>query len=375
MLSIKYSRKSENYTWPGFVDALASLLMVFIFILMIFVIAQFYVTKKLSGKDEALIKMEAEIFELNNLLSIERNVVSKLSIDLNKIEKKFENQSIRLMKKEKEFQKSLNDLNVKDFEITKLTEKLKNKDNLFNKLKEDLKNNLQVTQKQKLVIQENEKDISATIQEIKILLNETKNLKQKINKLKSLLTVYQAKDAKEKIKNVNLGKNLNTALARRVEELQKFKSEFFGRVKEKIKDRPEIKIVGDRFVFQSEVLFQTGSTNIGSKGKKELERLATILLDIEKSIPKDINWILQIEGHTDNLPVKKGQTFIDNWELSTERALSVLRFFIKNGLNPKRLSASGYGSFQPIVSGRNADSRSKNRRIEMKLTQKLGLID
>ena len=375
MLSIKYSRKSENYTWPGFVDALASLLMVFIFILMIFVIAQFYVTKKLSGKDEALIKMEAEIFELNNLLSIERNVVSKLSIDLNKIEKKFENQSIKLMKKEKEFQKSLNDLNVKDFEITKLTEKFKNKNNLFNKLKEDLKNNLQVTQKQKLVIQENEKDISATIQEIKILLNETKNLKQKINKLKSLLTVYQAKDAKDKIKNVNLGKNLNTALARRVEELQKFKSEFFGRVKEKIKDRPEIKIVGDRFVFQSEVLFQTGSTNIGSKGKKELERLATILLDIEKSIPRDINWILQIEGHTDNLPVKKGQTFIDNWELSTERALSVLRFFIKNGLNPKRLSASGYGSFQPIVSGRNADSRSKNRRIEMKITQKLGLID
>ena len=375
MLSIKYSRKSENYIWPGFVDALASLLMVIIFILMIFVIAQFYVTKKLSGKDEALIKMEAEIFELNNLLSIERNVVSKLSIDLNKLERKFENQSIKLMKQEKEFLKSLNDLNVKDFEISRLNEKLKNKDNLVNKLKLELKNNVIVTQKQKQIIKENEKDILATIQEIKLLLNETKNLKQKINKLKSLLTVYQAKDAKEKIKNIHLGKNLNSALARRVEELQKFKSEFFGRVKEKIKNRPEIKIVGDRFVFQSEVLFQTGSTNIGLKGEKELERLASILLDIEKSIPKDINWILQIEGHTDNLPVKKGQTFEDNWELSTERALSVLRFFIKNGLDPKRLSASGYGSFQPIVSGRNADSRSKNRRIEMKITQKLGLID
>ncbi len=375
MLSIKYSRKSENYTWPGFVDALASLLMVIIFILMIFVIAQFYVTKKLSGKDEALIKMEAEIFELNNLLSIERNVVSKLSIDLNKLERKFENQSIKFMKQEKEFLKSLNDLNVKDFEISKLNEKLKNKDNLVNKLKLELKNNVLVTQKQKQTIKENEKDILATIQEIKLLLNETKNLKQKINKLKSLLTVYQAKDAKEKIKNIQLGKNLNSALARRVEELQKFKSEFFGRVKEKIKNRPEIKIVGDRFVFQSEVLFQTGSTNIGLKGEKELERLASILLDIEKSIPKDINWILQIEGHTDNLPVKKGQTFEDNWELSTERALSVLRFFIKNGLNPKRLSASGYGSFQPIEIGENSDSRSKNRRIEMKITQKLGLID
>ncbi len=375
MLSIKYSRKSENYIWPGFVDALASLLMVIIFILMIFVIAQFYVTKKLSGKDEALIKMEAEIFELNNLLSIERNVVSKLSIDLNKLERKFENQSIKLMKQEKEFLKSLNDLNVKDFEISRLNEKLKNKDNLVNKLKLELKNNVIVTQKQKQIIKENEKDILATIQEIKLLLNETKNLKQKINKLKSLLTVYQAKDAKEKIKNIHLGKNLNSALARRVEELQKFKSEFFGRVKEKIKNRPEIKIVGDRFVFQSEVLFQTGSTNIGLKGEKELERLASILLDIEKSIPKDINWILQIEGHTDNLPVKKGQTFEDNWELSTERALSVLRFFIKNGLDPKRLSASGYGSFQPIEIGENSDSRSKNRRIEMKITQKLGLID
>ena len=375
MISLKYNRKTENFTWPGFVDALASLLMVFIFILMIFVIAQFYVTKKLSGKDEALIKMEAEIFELNNLLSIERKIVSQVSLDLKKLENKFENKKIDLMNKENLLQKSLNDLEVQGFEIKKLEEKLKNKNLYIKDLQIKYEKNIQVSKKQEKIIKDNEKDISATVQEIKLLLNETKSLKDKINKLKSLLAVYQAKDAKEKINNINLGKNLNTALARRVEELQKFKSDFFGRVKEKIKDRPEIKIVGDRFVFQSEVLFETGSINIGDKGQKELERLAFILIDIEKTLPKDIKWVLQIEGHTDNLPVKKGQSFIDNWELSTERALSVLRYLIKKGLNPERLSASGYGSFQPIEKGDSKDSRSKNRRIEMKITQKLGLID
>ena len=119
-------------------------------------------------------------------------------------------------------------------------------------------------------------------------------------------------------------------------------------------------------------MFKIASAKIGEKGKKELERLATVLLDIEKTLPKDINWILQIEGHTDNLPVKKDQEFKDNWQLSSERALSVLRFFIKQGLKPERLFASGYGSFKPIDNKNNAKGRSKNRRIEIKITQKLG---
>ena len=140
-------------------------------------------------------------------------------------------------------------------------------------------------------------------------------------------------------------------------------------MKELIKGRKEIRIVGDRFVFKSEVLFSVGSEELGVEGQLEMQKLAATLMEIEKSLPTDIDWILQIEGHTDTLPVKKGQTYRDNWELSTKRALSVLRFLIKQGIDPNRLSASVYGSFQPIDKKNTKSARMKNRRIEMKITQ------
>ena len=190
-----------------------------------------------------------------------------------------------------------------------------------------------------------------------------------MSQLQTLLSAYKAKDKKERVKTVNIGKEMNSALARRVEELQKFKSDFFGRVRELIKGRKEIRIVGDRFVFQSEVLFKVGSDELGIKGQEEMSKLGITLMEIDKSLPTDIDWILQIDGHTDNLPVKKGQNYLDNWELSTKRALSVLRFLIKQGIKPNRLSASGYGSFQPIDKKNTNVARAKNRRIEMKITQ------
>ena len=124
-----------------------------------------------------------------------------------------------------------------------------------------------------------------------------------MSQLQTLLSAYKAKDKKEKIKTINIGKDVNSALARRVEELQKFKSDFFGRVRELIKGRKEIRIVGDRFVFQSEVLFKLGSDELEPKGQLEMSKLALTLMEIEKSLPTDIDWILQIEGHTDSLPV------------------------------------------------------------------------
>ncbi len=371
MLALKYRNKSENYTWPGFVDALASLLMVIIFVLMVFVIAQFYISQKLSGKDKAIVEMEDRIIELADLLSIEKKVTAQLSIDLGTLEKRIKEQNFELLENQKKKNKNEHLLNTQKFELNKLKNELNNKNNDIVLLEKKLEEHLLNSKKQEKSFKENEQKYLASKEKINILIISTKKLQNKINQLKNLLSVYQAKDAKENIKNLNIGKNLNSALARRVEELQRFKSDFFGRVKEKLKNRPEIKIVGDRFVFQSEVLFELGSIFIGEKGKTELKRLATILLEIEKTLPKDINWILQIEGHTDNLPVKKGQEFLDNWELSTERALSVLRYLINQGLSPKKLSASGYGSFQPLVNKNNDESRSKNRRIEIKITQKL----
>ena len=259
---------------------------------------------------------------------------------------------------------ALNESEINKLKIT-LEEKIKNTTSLENDVSV-LGNQLN---KKNSEIQIKDEILKANKKEVNRLISNTLSLKNKLTQLQTLLAAYKAKDKKENVKTINLGKDVNSALARRVEELEKFKSDFFGRVRELVKGRKEIRVVGDRFVFQSEVLFSLGSDELGVEGQLEMQKLAATLMEIEKSLPTDIDWILQIEGHTDSLPVKKGQTYKDNWELSTKRALSVLRFLIKQGIEPSRLSALGYGSFQPIDIKNTKSARMKNRRIEMKITQ------
>ena len=361
---LKLRKKNDSFIWPSFVDALASLLIVIIFILMIFVISQYYISQKLSGKDEVLNKLETKILEITNQLSIEREMTNRLSLNIFNIQNELDNKDLELLRNKSLITSLKAEINKNEFKLSQQLEILENKDQQLNSLQNKLLDKKKGEDNYNKIINEQKKEVN----NLNILIS---NLKEKINKLNSLLDVYEKKDKEEKIKNLQLKSTLNSALARRVEELQKFKSMFFGTVKEKIKNIPEIKIVGDRFVFQSEVLFETGSIEIGKKGKIELKKFAEILLNLDKDIPKDSNWILQIEGHTDNLPVRKGQIYKDNWELSTKRALSVLRYFINQGLDPKKLFASGYGSFQPIDNTNTKIGRMKNRRIEMKITQKL----
>jgi chemotaxis protein MotB len=310
------------------------------------------------------------------MLSLERQTTTELTTQLSLLETKIVEVKKNL-KNEKElvtqFREELagqsNILSLNQSEIEDLKEKLKIKiqDSLL------LKNNLSELEKRinkkDTDINEKNETINANKKEINELISASLKLRNKLSQLQTLLSAYKAKDKKEKVKTINIGKEMNSALARRVEELQKFKSDFFGRVRELIKGRKEIRIVGDRFVFQSEVLFKVGSDELGIKGQEEMSKLGITLMEIDKSLPTDIDWILQIDGHTDNLPVKKGQNYLDNWELSTKRALSVLRFLIKQGIKPNRLSASGYGSFQPIDKKNTNVARAKNRRIEMKITQ------
>ena len=376
MIANKTRRRQLDYTWPGFVDALSSLLMVIIFVLMIFVLSQFFLSQKMSGQDEALVNLRNNLAELGELLSLERDTTTELTSQLSILEDKIK-QVKNELKDEKKLTKQFdNDLNSKNeiinsnqnkiLELQKIIdEKIQNTlllQSNINNLNKDFEEN-------KLELVKKNEELKANKEEINTLISASLKLKNKLTQLQALLAAYKAKDKKEKVKTINLGKGLNSALARRVEELQKFRSDFFGRVRELIKGRKEIRIVGDRFVFQSEVLFSLGSDELGAKGKIEMKKLATTLMEIEKSLPNDIDWILQIEGHTDSLPVKKGQSYADNWELSTKRALSVLRFLIKEGINPKKLSASGFGSYQPIDSKNTEEARMKNRRIEMKITQ------
>ena len=372
----KVRRRQVDYTWPGFVDALASLLMVIIFVLMIFVLSQFFLSQKMTGQDEALVKLRNNLVELGEMLSLERQITTELTTQLSLLETKivevkknlkYEKELVTQFKEELAGQSNILSLNQSEIEDLKEKLKIKIQDALL------LKNNVEQLEKRinkkDTDINEKNETINANKKEINELISASLKLRNKLSQLQTLLSAYKAKDKKEKVKTINIGKEMNSALARRVEELQKFKSDFFGRVRELIKGRKEIRIVGDRFVFQSEVLFKVGSEELGVKGQEEMAKLAITLMDIEKSLPTDIDWILQIDGHTDNLPVKNGQNYLDNWELSTKRALSVLRFLIKQGIKPDRLSASGYGSFQPIDKKNTNIARAKNRRIEMKITQ------
>ena len=374
----KIRRRHVDYTWPGFVDALSSLLMVIIFVLMIFVLSQFFLSQKMNGQDEALVKLKTNLIELSELLSIERNATTELTNSLtifenklNIIQSKLEQEEIKNANNNNKLKENEQIINLSKIKILDLENILNKKINDFSKSQSTIISLEKILEKRKSELEIKTVTLKTNKEEINKLTAASIKLRNKLSQIQTLLTAYKAKDKKDNVKTLNIGKDLNSALARRVEELQKFKSEFFGRVKELIKDRPEIKIVGDRFVFQSEVLFSVGSVEIGQKGQLEMVTLASTLVEIEKSLPTDIDWILQIEGHTDNLPVKEGQTYKDNWELSTKRALSVLRFLIKQGINPSRLSASGYGSFQPIDINNNADARKKNRRIEMTITQNI----
>ena len=203
--------------------------------------------------------------------------------------------------------------------------------------------------------------------EIDRLTAAMQSLRSELTRLRTLLSEKQEQSKKDKIAIANLGKELNAALANKVQELQRFRSEFFGRLRTILEGRSDVKVVGDRFVFQSEVLFAPGQASINPEGQAQLGQIADAIMQIIADIPSDIPWILQVEGHTDDIPVSG--VYTDNWDLSTERALSVVRFMVDRGVPSERLAGTGYGEFQPITSGKTDADRQKNRRIELKLTQ------
>jgi chemotaxis protein MotB len=202
------------------------------------------------------------------------------------------------------------------------------------------------------------------------LLNEQINaIRRQLAALQEALNASEAKDKASQATIAELGKRLNTALASKVAELARYRSEFFGRLREVIGNRPDIKVVGDRFVFSSEVLFPSGSAVITDPGKEALRTVASAIEQIAPRIPNDINWVLRVDGHTDNVPINTAQ-FPSNWELSSARAISVVRYLISQGVPPDRLAAAGFGEYQPIVPGNTPEARAANRRIELKLTER-----
>ena len=337
------TRRRAEYTdfWPGYVDVLSTLLLVVTFLMSIFMLAQYFASQEASGKDTALRRLTLQITELTNLLSLEKGKSKSAEDELAALQATLA--SMRDENSRLSGSALLGDEAAKaaDARIAGLAGEL-----------------------------ENQKKVSdEALAKVDLLNQQLLSLRRQIAALNEALQASEAKDAESQTRIKDLGARLNAALARQVQELQRYRSDFFGRLRELLKNRKDIRVVGDRFVFESEVLFPSGSNQLTPEGLAAMDQLASAIIELEREIPKEIDWALQVDGHTDIRPIAS-PTFPSNWELSTARAISVVRYLISRGVSPQRLVAAGFGEFRPLEAGTDEASLQRNRRIELKLTNR-----
>ena len=335
------SQRAVDY-WPGFVDALSTLLLAIMFLLTVFVLAQFFLSREISGKDDVLNRLTSQINELTQLLALEKSGKQDLEDALANLQASLAQSESDRTRLQQLLDSGAGASDAATARATTLEGEL-----------------------------DTEKQVSArAMSQIELLNQQIAALRSQIAAVEEALQASEAKDKSSQAKIADLGRRLNVALAQRVQELNRYRSDFFGRLREILSDRENIRIVGDRFVFQSEVLFPSGGNDLNEEGQAEMGKLATALLDLAKEIPSEINWVLRVDGHTDNVPLSGTGRYRDNWELSSARATSVVKFLIANGVPANRLVAAGFGEFQPIAEGDDDKAHATNRRIELKLTEK-----
>jgi chemotaxis protein MotB len=369
--------------WPGFVDALATLILVIVFVLMIFTLFEFYLKDVISGRDQALARLSAQIGELANQLALERrssielrDTVTRLTDELQASTTLRERLQQELAAAKAQGDKVSADLEDAfktieadkekiDAQLAELDALRKNIQTLT-LLRDELEKKLDEQGGALASERQLSKDAQARAD---LLTRQIAALQEQIARLNAALDASEAKAREGQVQIADLGRRLNAALAGRVEELSRFRSEFFGRLREVLGNRPDLRVVGDRFVFQSELLFPSGSAELEADGRAQLDRLADALREIAQRMPADLPWVLQIDGHTDRRPIATAQ-FPSNWELSTARAISVLKYLASRGVAAERLAAAGFGEFQPLDSRDDEIGWRRNRRIEIKITSR-----
>ena len=466
-------RRSINI-WPGFVDGLATLLLVVIFVLMVFMIAQYFLSIALTGRDLALQQLREEVSSLADLLSLERADNAELRINVAQLSAELQTsieardalstqlatlsderesllaQIASLMSEHEDLSGRVAELDDEraslaaqfaalsgraeesEAEAARLAAELadayKSIDAdrekvetliaeiaILESLRDEVTAQLlaaeQALEEQRALSEEQTAELTtaqelaadreerlrklrlrlgeaeqsalsaeeqaaaqtklseAAQRKVDLLNRQIASLREQLARLNDILDATDAQNKEQQVQIADLGRRLNIALASKVQELARYRSEFFGRLRQVLGEHPDIQIVGDRFVFQSEVLFETGSAELGQEGRTQLARLARTLLGISREIPGEIDWVLRVDGHTDNRPIRTAQ-FPSNWELSTARAISVVKFLISQGLPPSRVAATGFGEFQPIDPDNDEIAYRRNRRIELKLTQR-----
>jgi chemotaxis protein MotB len=342
-MALARSRRSEagmNY-WPGFVDALSTLVLSIVFLLTVFLVVQFFLSQEVTGKDKALEQLNARIAQLTEMLSLEK--LGELSL----------NDTIGQLRAGLASAESERD------RVKGLYDGLANAGSDAQGRSNELSKAL-----------DSEKGVSTrALAQIEVLNQQISALRRQLAALEDALDASEKRDRESQGRIADLGSRLNVALAQRVQELSRYRSEFFGRLRAILGNRPDIRVVGDRFVFQSEVFFDSGQATLLPEGQNELNTVAQALVDLDKQIPAEIAWVLRVDGHTDVRPINS-PIFKSNWELSSARSISVVQYLISLGVPAQRLVAAGFAEFQPLDTAATEDAYKRNRRIELKLTER-----
>jgi len=446
--------------WPGYVDALSTLLMVIIFVLLVFVLAQAFLSVTLSGQDRALQRLGRQVSELTDMLSLEqgrakdlqatvaqltqqlssatasrdqltrdlgaaRGLAARAASERDRLQSERDQLAARLSDAESQAQTNATRTQQMQARLTQSTsvqdqakqEAVTNAAQLAEARKQLVELNKTVTAdratiearlgdlarlgeqvrnltalRDELEKQTQDAAVRATTEaqrraaldaqladekrfgdsaraQIAALAAQVEQLRARIQQVATALDISEKNGRDKDVQITSLGSKLNAALASKVEELQRYRSEFFGRLREVLQGRQGIQIVGDRFVFQSEVLFPPGGADLSASGQLQIKALAATLKGIMPEIPADVNWLLRVDGHADKQPLAGGQ-FTSNWELSAQRAINVVKLLIAEGIPPDRLAATGFGEFQPLDPGDTAQAYARNRRIELRLTDR-----
>ena len=337
----RFRNTTEYNFWPSFVDALSTLLIVVLFFLLLFVLAHFFMGRNLDTKNSEINRLNEHLQQLTDELSVQRQTTQRLTSDLTRMTD--------------ERARTLAQMALLEQDIKALTLRKK-------ELEKD-------TAQKSLELLSERKISDEAKAHIAVLTAQTEKLTQELTKLSAQLDEAEIKDKERKAQIADLGKKLNRALAAKASELTSYRSEFFGTLRKVLKDRDDIRIVGDRFVFQSELFFKSGSAFLEENGKKQLDILARTIKDLQKKIPSNISWVLRVDGHTDNIPIRNEQ-YASNWQLSANRAIAVVEYLIDRGVPAQYLVAAGFGEHQPIDRRNTETARRKNRRIEFKLTER-----
>lgn len=342
-MALARSRRGQAQTnmWPGFVDMLSTLLLVVIFLMSLFMVTNYIITQVASGKDTMLTRLNRQLAELTELLALERSQKESAEDNLAAL------------------QATLLDTEAQNQRLTGLLGDASG-------ASDDAAGRIAALGTE---LDEQRNITNDALAKVELLNQQLAALRLQIAALNEALEASEAQDDESQETIADLGARLNVALARKAQELARYRSNFFGELRKTLGQREDFKIVGDRFVFPSDVLFDPGSATLKPSAFGQLDKLATALKEIEGSIPADIPWVMRVDGHTDLTPISSA-TFPSNWELSSARAISVVRYLMARGIAPEHLVAAGFGEFQPIDAGRSPAALALNRRIELKLTER-----